>query len=328
VKKTRVLVVSGFSAFFKQGGGEIEAAALRHALQDEGFEADLYGPDVYEIDYYDLVVFFSCHPSGIELLGTCRELKVKFLFWPNFWPETVKDPSKAEVARINQLCMGSDGVVFKSETEKQLFQRFFKLKEDKSLMVRWFIDECFGLDTDQNRFKNLYALDNYILSVGLIEPVKNQLLLVESTVEANINLVLIGGYRKKDYFEACMKAGKGHVTFIPHLPSQSQLLWSAYAGCDAYVEVSYDPPGRSAIEAAVFAKPLILSGSAWVDEIFPNQVNELKPNDREGLARALSGLTNLQKINIGLSKEIKNKHTSRNALRKLFVYIHSLRSGW
>jgi hypothetical protein len=43
MRKTRILVVSGFSAFFKQGGGEVEAASLRHALQDQGFDVQISG---------------------------------------------------------------------------------------------------------------------------------------------------------------------------------------------------------------------------------------------------------------------------------------------
>ena len=328
MRKTRILVVSGFSAFFKQGGGEVEAASLRQALQNQGFDADLYGPDIFELDSYDLVIFFSCHSSGLELLETCKELGVKFMLWPNFWLEAEKTPSSAEVGLINKYCADSDAIIFKSETEKQLFQRFFDFNDEKSLMVDWFVDEDFGVGADQDKFKKLYGLDRYILTVGLIEPVKNQLLLVEAAVEANVNLVLIGGFRKKDYFEACLNAGKELVTFIPHLPAQSPVISSAYAGCDAYVEVSFDPPGRSSIEAALFAKPLMLSISPWVDELFPGMANTLKPNDKEALVSALGHMSELQKISATQAKGLKKKHSPQHALAKLFGYAHALRAGW
>jgi glycosyltransferase involved in cell wall biosynthesis len=328
MRKTRILVVSGFSAFFKQGGGEVEAASLRHALQHQGFDADLYGPDIFELDSYDLVIFFSCHSSGLELLETCKELGVKFLLWPNFWLGAEKTPSSAEVGLINKFCSDSDAIVFKSETEKQLFQRFFDFNDEKFLMVDWFVDDDFGVGADQDKFKTLYGLDRYILSVGLIEPVKNQLLLAEAAVEANVNLVLIGGFRKKDYFEACLNAGKELLTFIPHLPAQSPVISSAYAGCDAYVEVSFDPPGRSSIEAALFAKPLMLSSSSWVDELFPSMVNTIKPNDKVALVSALGHISELQKISVTQAKALKKKHSPQHALAKLFDYAHALRAGW
>lgn len=321
-------MVSGFSAFFKQGGGEVEAASLRQALQNQGFDADLYGPDIFELDSYDLVIFFSCHSSGLELLEICKELGVKFMLWPNFWLEAENPPSSAEVGLINKYCADSDAIVFKSEAEKQLFQRFFDFNDEKSLMVDWFVDEDFGAGADQDKFKTLYCLDRYILSVGLIEPVKNQLLLVEAVVEANVNLVLIGGFRKKDYFEACLNVGKELVTFIPHLPAQSPVISSAYAGCDAYVEISFDPPGRSAIEAALFAKPLMLSSSPWVDELFPGMANTLKPNDKEALVSALGHMSELHKISATQAKGLKKKHSPQHALAKLFGYAHALRAGW
>lgn len=328
MRTTRILVVSGFSAFFKQGGGEVEAASLRQALQHQGFDADLYGPDIFELDSYDLVIFFSCHSSGLELLETCKELGIKFMFWPNFWLEAEKSPSIAEVGLINKFCLDTDAIVFKSETEKQMFQRFFDFNVGKSLMVDWFVDEDFGFGADKDKFKKLYGFDRYILSVGLIEPVKNQLLLVEAAAEANVSLVLIGGFRKKDYFEACLNAGKEHVTFIPHLPTKSPVISSAYAGCDAYAEVSYDPPGRSSIEAALFAKPLILPSSTWVDEIFPGMTNTMKPNDKTALVSALNNLSSLEKISAAQSKGLKQKHSPQQALAKLLDYVHALRSGW
>jgi len=286
MRQTSILVVSGFSAFFKQGGGEVEAASLRRALEHAGFAADLYGPDVVAIDSYDLVIFFSCHPSGLELLDNCIEMGLKFILWPNFWAEAEKEISPEELSLINRFCAGSDAIVFKSEAERQLFQRYISFNSEKALMVDWFLDEDFGLGADQERFKRLYGLSRYILSVGLIEPVKNQLLLVEATTQADVHLVLIGGFRKKDYFDACLKAGKEKVTFIPHLPAQSPVISSAYAGCDVYVEVSFDPAGRSSIEAALFAKPLILSCSTWVDEVFPNMANTLNPKDKTTLVDA------------------------------------------
>jgi glycosyltransferase involved in cell wall biosynthesis len=328
MRKTRILVVSGFSAFFKQGGGEVEAASLRQVLQHQGFDADLYGPDIFELDSYDLVIFFSCHSSGLELLETCKELGVKFMLWPNFWLEAEKTPSSSEMDLISKFCADSDAIVFKSETEKQLFQRLFDFNVEKTLMVDWFVDEDFGAGADQEKFKKLYGLDRYILSVGLLEPVKNQRLLVEAAVEANVKLVLIGGFRKKDYFESCLSAGKEQVTFIPHLPAQSSVISSAYAGCDAYVEVSFDPPGRSSIEAAMFAKPLILSSSKWVDELFPSMANTLQPNDKTGLVSALGHMSQLHKISTTQTKGLKKKHSPQHALAKLFDYLHALRAGW
>lgn len=328
MRKIRILIVSGFTAFFKYGGGEVEAASLKLALEQNGFDADLYGPDIFELDSYDLVIFFSCHFSGLELLETCNEIGLRFLLWPNFWIESEKSPSRDQAETINKLCAGADHIVFKSETERLLFQYFFKLDDEKALMVDWFIDDGFGIGADQERFKELYGLERYILNVGLIEPVKNQLLLVEAAVEADVNLVLIGGFRRKDYFRACINAGKEMVTFIPHLPTQSHLISSAYSGCDAYVEVSFDPPGRSAFEAAMFSKPLILPSSTWVDELFPSMANTLDPNDKRSLVRALVHSSQLQHVTPIQSKLLFNKHTSQHALANLFDYARALRPSW
>ena len=202
MRKTRVLVVSGFSAFFKQGGGEVEAASLRTALHREGFDADLYGPDIIEIDTYDLVIFFSCHSSGIELLDTCKEIGIRFILWPNFWANDEKKIEPQEIENTNKLCSGSDVIAFKTKAEMLIFQKYFEFDSNKGLILNWFVDEEIYTGANGDRFKDLYRIDNYILNVGLIEPVKNQLLLIEAALEAKTRLVLIGGFRRRDYFEA------------------------------------------------------------------------------------------------------------------------------
>lgn len=328
MRKIRILLVSGFSAYFKQGGGEVEAASLCRCLNAAGFEADLYGPDVFELDSYDLVIFFSCHYSGLELLENCKEMGVRFLFWPNFWIKPGSTPSSSEVETINKFCANSDRIVFKSRTEILAFEMFFSFDKSKPMLVNWFIDDGFGLNSDPNKFKALYGLDSYILSVGLIEPIKNQLTLIEAVVAAGVKLVLIGGFRTKEYFDNCLKVAAQNVVFIPHLPINSPILVSAYAGCDAYVEISLDPPGRSAIEAALFGKPIILSKSLWVDEIFPQGVTAIDSDDRELLISYLADYRKLEKMGSTSTEELLIRHSPSQALEILFDYVHSLRAGW
>lgn len=325
MRNIRVLVVSGFSAFFKQGGGEAEAASLRHSLELHGYEADLYGPNVSDLEGYDVVIFFSCHPSGLELLETCKELSIKIIFWPNYWIEKDRNSTLEEVNLVNALCALSDKVVFKSNAELLIFKNNFNLDSCKILKVNWFVEPDFFKFYDVDRFKKLYDVENYILSVGLIEPVKNQLALIKAVNSTKIKLVLIGGFRKKDYFDLCRSASNGNVLFIPHLPADSPILKSAYAGCDLYIEVSFDPPGRSALEAACFGKSLILSDSDWAKEIFFDKAKLVSPDKVDEIKLALDAVKIHDKCELGWKEYLNRQHYADNALKELYKYLNNVR---
>lgn len=306
----------------------MEAASLRRSLEFYGFDADLYGPDVTELEAYDLVVFFSCHPSGMELLENCIDLSIKFVFWPNFWIESQRVPSSEEREFVNKYCRLSDRVVIKSEAELAAFRKHFELDSNKVLRVDWFIDFDFLGSADTDRFKNIYGLDSYILSVGLIESTKNQLALVEAAHLSGKQLVLIGGFRKKDYFEACRKASHGNVVFIPHLLFNSPILKAAYAGCESYVEVSFDPPGRSSLEAACFGRPLILSHSEWAKEIFGDKATLVNPQSVEDIQHALSAVSNFYERDLAWESQFCNRHLPGHALKEFYRYADSLKEFW
>lgn len=315
--------MSGFSAFFKQGGGEAEAASLCKCLASHGLAADLYGPNASELETYDFVIYFSCHPSGEELLESAFNLGIKFIFWPNFWVGQDWQPGGDVVRTVDKYCEFADRIVFKSETELTLFRKYFTFNRDKVLRINWFIDSDFLSATSPEQFKELYGLSDYLLSVGLIEPVKNQLALINATRLAGKQLVLIGGIRHNNYFEECMKASGGHVVCIPHQPVNSPILKAAYSGCETYVEVSLDPPGRSALEAAYFDRPLVLSRSDWANEIFLDAATLVDPTNVEDIQSALEGSTNLGRQDAQWKKIFPVRYLPDFALAYLYKYLDS-----
>jgi glycosyltransferase involved in cell wall biosynthesis len=328
MRNTRVLIVSGFSAYFKQGGGEAEAVSLCASLELHGFDADLYGPNVIELEVYDFVIFFSCHPSGMELLEACIDLSIKFLFWPNFWIESGRLPSPEERNLINKYCRHSVKTIIKSNVELTLFQKHFDLENEKILRVNWFVDADFAGPADASRFKELYGVNDYILSVGLIEPIKNQMALIKAVRLAGKKLVLIGGFRKKDYFDACRIESAGEVIFIPHLPANSPILKAAYAGCTSYAEVSFDPPGRSSLEAAFYGRPLVLTLSDWAREIFHDRALLVSPTSVDEIQRALSVVAASAIHRDLMDSTFCNRHIPDSALSELYKYLKSAKGVW
>jgi glycosyltransferase involved in cell wall biosynthesis len=322
MNRKRILIVSGFSAFFTPGGGEEEAASLCRTLNLEGYNAELYGPTVSQLESYNCVIYFSCHPSGLELLESCRNLGLNFIFWPNLWFEHNSDLLENQIEIINKYCELSDKVIIKSKTEEEIFNKKFILNKEKILKINWFIDPPFEDISLPDRFRSLYSVENYILSVGLIEPEKNQLAIIEAIHDLNKKLILIGGYRKKEYFDKCVDAAGESVLFIPHQSSNSPILKAAYAGCDTYIEVSFDPPGRSAIEAAFYEKPLVLSSSEWSNELFHSTATMVDPTDVMSIRNGIIKSTTSESSR---TKDWKDKNLKyylpATALKTLFDYL-------
>lgn len=324
MKNARILIAFAFSAFIKQGGGEAEAVALRTSLASQNIEVEFYGPNASALESYDVVIFFSCHTSGLELLFSCIELGIKFIFWPNFWIENSRELTSSEIETVNKYCELSDKIALKSNTETKLFQKHFALDEEKIIRVNWFIAPELYPPADPQNFKELYGLDTFLLSVGLLEPIKNQMRLIDVVRLTGKHLVLIGGFRKRSYYEECMRAADGHVVFIPNLPIYSPILASAYAGCEAYIEISSDPPGRSALEAAWFNKPLILADSDWAKEIFQNAALLVNPNNVEEIQQALNRCNNAVRLSEEWKRNNLSDHLSGSALNKLYQYMREL----
>jgi glycosyltransferase involved in cell wall biosynthesis len=323
MKKTRVLIASGFSAYFKRGGGEFEAASLCRFLSSRGFDAEMYGPQASGLETFNFVIFFSCHPSGVELLQLCLEQGVKFVFWPNFWVEQGRVLGEDILSAVSQFNEFADRIVFKSDSEVGVFSRHFALDRSKMLRVDWFVDSEFMERGDPDRFRAVYGLNEYILSVGLVEPIKNQLPLIKAVRRAGKKLVLIGGVRSKGYYDLCQDAAGGTAVFIPNLPANSPVLMSAYAGCQVYAEVSYDPPGRSALEAACFGKPLVLSHTDWTKEVFHDLAAMVDPGSEVEIDAVLSRVHDLAPLSSKNRNAVANRHSPDVALSGFVDYLSS-----
>ncbi len=319
MRVARVLLVEGFNAFFRRGGGEIEADSVCAALNASGIFCQVYGPNADALDSFDAVIHFSSHPSGREVVGLCRQLGIRFVFWPNLWFEG--PPLAEHLADIEEFQRAADRIIFKSNAELHNFTKFTRIEPRKVMRVNWFIDPEFAGNADPARFRAVYGLDDFVLSVGLIEPVKNQLALVQACVAEGLHLVMIGGFRDRRYFDECVVAGQGKVLFIPQLPRGGHMLRSAYAACRVYAEFSRDPPGRSALEAALQAKPLALTDFEWTREIFDAHVTLAACGDVAAIGAAVRRAWRETGQRASLASLVKSSHFPKTALQPLVKYL-------
>ena len=285
----RVLVTTYPSAFLYRGGGEVELIDLLGNLRQLGVKADIYGSASAPLVKYDMVLHYSVVPSGLEFAREAKRAGKRLVLMPSLW--WVEPPNADSLAIVAEFFRLADSVVFKSRSEHDNVSRYLPVDERKIAFCRWGVDAAFEEPADSFIFKDAYKLEQYILWTGIIEERKNQLTAIHALKDLAVPLVFIGDYRERSYYEACVRASPSTFRFIPHMQAKSEMLRSAIQNCKVYLELSLEPPGFSAFEAALAKVPMVISASPWAEEHFADTVVQVDPKSpvaiREAVSRAL-----------------------------------------
>lgn len=280
----RVLITTYHQAFFVRGGGEYEIFSIADSLKQRGMIVDIYGPYSRSLEDYDVVLHFSVHGGGLDLLKEVKAHGKPIALWPNLW---VRNPAEVPASLVNAHVDLADAVIFKSASEEQHFRSRFSLPDEKARRVGLGADAVYLRPAPKELFKSLYGVENYALWFGVIEPNKNQLAACRVLREKGIPAVFVGRSREEAYFKACREAAGENALFLKGLPQRSEIVRAALQEALFYIEVSHEPPGLSAIEAGLSGCRLLLSDSDWSREHFGDRAIYADPNDEAAIARGV-----------------------------------------
>lgn len=320
MKAPKFLLSTYQTAFLEPGGGETELIDLHHILSTVDVESDIYGFSSSPIDSYVAVLHFSTHPEGLALLQKVKERKKKIFLWANLWWRS--HPELPEIENVKRFFDIADYVVFKSQTEFRNVTNHIEVPADKVVIIKVPYDTRFLEKPDKELFKRLYTLDDYVLWVGAINPVKNQLVAIKALRNLGVRTVFIGHPTDNEYFSRCLMEATPDILFVPNMPCASSILRSAMSGCIAYLEIPSEPPGVSAIEAALMGKPLVLTDSDWNNEHFLDQYYRVDARDNNSITRALEGAMTV-KGSVSLASHVRKTHLPKEALAPLLNILHT-----
>lgn len=272
----KILVTTYSTAFLNIGGGESELVQVVEVLKHGGMHVDIYGVSSRPIDFYDLVMHFSVQIQGADMFNEILKQK-KVMLWPNVWWST--KPAHEEILRISIMANKAHKLLFKSKVERDHFLNYISISIEKCLVIPIVVSDKFLTKVDLALAKTVVVFENYVLCLGRVEPIKNQLMLIEALKALGKNGLIVGGCGDIDYFERCKQANHGHIQFMPFIKPCSELLLSLISNSQLVVELSLDPAGRSSLEAAVMKKTLLLADDPWVDEYFSDTVYKADPTD-------------------------------------------------
>jgi glycosyltransferase involved in cell wall biosynthesis len=325
VNSLSVLLTTYHEAFLHRGGGEFEIIGLSENLQSIGLIADIYGPYSRSIDSYDVVIHFSIHSGGLPLLRKLSSHRKRIIIFPNYWCSSL-DGDGAPSNDVEEIVRLSDLFLFKSKAELKNFRERYVIPEAKVKLIRAPID-CFSVeDAPKGIFSTLYGIDNYTLWVGGIEPIKNQLNVIRALAHVDTPVVFLGNGIDEEYYSRCRNEAPKHFHFIDSVPYRSEIYRSALRDCDLYMELSLDPPGASAIEAAIAGCRLLLPDIDWCWEFFGENSSYANSSDiddiRSGFLKALK--TDAPESTLQVS--LKEQHATPESLMPIYNIMEDLRN--
>lgn len=284
----RVLLTTFPGAFLHHGGGERELLLLREALLSSGVMADIYGPDSKSVSVYDAAIHFSMAGGSEHIVRAIHDEGLKLILWPNLW--FVDPPDAEHLRRLTDFLGMFHAVVFRTQAEESHFRNYFDLTGKAVIRSAWLVSPKFMRQDVSNVFRESYGLGDYAIWPGIIEPQKNQLTAIRAFKGVDAELVISGRVRDERYVRQCREEAGPNVRFIPSMAFGSELHLSALRFSRLFIELPFDFPGASAVEARAAGCSMLLSRSDWTEEVLGGYCEQVDPADVGAVRDAVNRL--------------------------------------
>ncbi len=331
------------SAFQSPGGGEILLLKTKEALERKGITVRLFNQWEDKLKDFDILHVFGSFRDCVWLMRTARSLGVKIVLSPIFWSTLQRTFFEyggiykrtqmvlRHVAKValpflpserRNMFLLADAIVPNSQAEAEQVSRLFYIKKSKMHVVYLAADERF-MDSDGSEFIKKYKIKDFILSVGRIEPRKNQLNLIRALKGLGRRLVLIGDVvpHYDEYYRQCKREADKDTLFIRRVEHDDTLLSSAYAACGVFVLQSwFETPGLSALEAALAGARLAITSGGSTREYFKDYVEYLNPASLGSIREAVECALQREKTYDLKQHMLNNYLWSHSADQNIRVY--------
>lgn len=333
------------SAFQNIGGGEIQLLKTKEYLEKEGAHVDLFDPWKTRLEEYDVLHVFSSVKDCLGLMRVAKSRGLRVVTSPVLWTDLRRSfhadggwKERADLlARYTAKALFpsfpsdrrrvldiSDMLFPNSEAEKRQISRFFSIPSKKIFPVPNAVDEKF-MSADPEVFRKNFGAQPFILSVGRIEPRKNQLNLIKAMKGlAGPRLVLIGdpvtGF--ENYYARCRQEGEGFVFFVPGMKHEDPSLASAYAACEVFVlQGWFETPGLAALEAGLAGARLAVTMGGSTKEYFGADACYLDPSNPKKIRGAIQKALATSK-SLALKERILSLFTWKKVARR-YIELYS-----
>jgi len=312
-EKIKVAFFTYPSAFQNIGGGEILLLKTKEYLENEGVFCKLFDMWSDKLDDFDILHVFGTVKCCLGLMRTAKNKNMKIVVEPVFFSTiqralyehgSLQKKMEGVVRHLAKVALPyfpssrrkmmvlADAVIPNSYVELKQLKRLFGISENKMYVIPNCVDPAFEFG-DKNLFLSKYSVKDFILSVGRIEPRKNQLNLIKALNDFDIPLVIIGDPVSDymGYYEECKKECAKSAKFIGRIDHGDPMLKSAYKACACFVSQGwFETPGLTTLEAGLAGAKIATTDKGCTREFFKNFVEYFDPSDisdiRDAVARA------------------------------------------
>ncbi|MFA5008032.1 MAG: glycosyltransferase [Candidatus Omnitrophota bacterium] len=318
-------------SFQVPGGGEILLLKTKESLEKKGISVKLFNQWEDKLKNFDILHVFGSVKDCLGLMEAAKPLGVKVVLSPIFW--STLNRAFHEYGGINKklnmsvrhlvkaifpimpssrrrMLQIADSILPNSKAEVNQLIKLFAADKNKMHVCYLAADERFSKALP-DEFTSKFGINDFILSVGRIEPRKNQLNLIKALKGCEKKLVIIGnivlGYEK--YYEACRNLGGSDVLFINNVNHESSILASAYAACRVFVlQGWFETPGLVALEAGLAGANLAVTNAGSTKEYFAKYAEYFNPASSKSIRTAVFSALKKNKTD-ELKKHIMNNFT-------------------
>lgn len=281
----RVCIVPEYPVSLMTGGLQVQAFDTYKALQQFAPEVQvsLFNwsenrelADVYHFigfpPYMSRVMELVRHagkPYVITMLFGCPTSRLTLCF------ATMRRWMKSEIFRLRSrqdAILNASAIITITHTDARALRMIHGISPDKIHVVPNGIDDAF-FDATPDAWRKTFGDLPFILTVGAVQPRKNQLMLLQAANKIKLPVVIIGPvlpgweeYATKVEIEQKINTAYGG-RWLRELTNENPLLPSAYAACRLFVLLSSEETQPlSVLQAMAAKKPILLLKASYANE--------------------------------------------------------------
>ena len=175
-------------------------------------------------------------------------------------------------------------------------------------------------------FIKQYGVKDFVITVGLVEPRKNQLMLLHALRESGIPIVVVGRHYDRRYYQLCRKFAPKGTIFIDHMPHEQ--LASALKAARVFTLPSWvECASLANIEAALCGCALAVSDRTSEKEYFGEGAYYCDPSNissiRTGVLNAFNNHMADAPKRTALADKFRNRYTWKLAAEQTLLGYHA-----
>lgn len=312
------------------GGDSAQVVNTARYLEKMGAKVHINNGSIFDYSEYDIVHLFNINKVWdiYNYYKIAHEYKKRIVVSPVYYnlrtyykyknnSEKLKLWERSNIYR-KEILRGSTAIAANSNTEINSIKDDFNI--DKKYEVIYNGVEVEDEHVPLYGIRERYNLNSYILCVGKIYPMKNQLALAKACKDIGIQLLIIGKIKDREYFDQCMKIG--NVLYLGFIDSYN--IYNAYRFAKLHVLPSYmETPGFSSLEAAASGCNIVSTIEGCAGEYFKDMAIYCNPYDEGSIRKAIEEGIKRPKNN-ELKNYVKENYSWDNYINKLYELYKNL----